>query len=358
MITKTPGLVLQYYDPDKPLTVQVDASQNGLGAVLMQEGKPLSYASKALTPTQQAYAQIEKEALAIVFGCEKFHHIVYGRDFTVETDHKPLETILSKPLQSMPMRLQRMRLRLQWYNITVKYKPGKQIPVADTLSRYGTREKGDDNLDIDKHVEGIIKHMPVSDERMSQVKEETKTDGELQNLRKFIEKGWPETRKSVPTRVQQFWNYRDELSITDDIIFKADKIVIPKSLRTYRDTSFKQERLPRYYTKQHRVPGRSTKQLKAKASRDQRYRHARNNPNIYREKHTHAFRKGSKPTETFSGLYPAVITMRVNNEHLTSNLLFIYYYLFSCQRGRCYIVPFSKCCNARDYPVPKDTTHI
>jgi len=149
------------------LYFQVDASQNGLGAVLMQEGTPLSYASKALTPTQQAYAQIEKEALAIVFGCKKCHQFIYGRDVIVETDHKPLETILSKPLQSMPMRLQRMRLRLQWYNITVNYMPGKHIPVADVLSRYGTREKGGDQLDIDKHIEGIIKHIPVSDERMT-----------------------------------------------------------------------------------------------------------------------------------------------------------------------------------------------
>ena len=78
---------LKFFDPSKPVTVQVDASQSGLGAVLLQEGKPVAYASKALTSAQQAYAQIEKEALALVFGCETFHHYLYGRDFIAETDH-------------------------------------------------------------------------------------------------------------------------------------------------------------------------------------------------------------------------------------------------------------------------------
>ena len=79
IITQVPGPVLKFYDTGKHVTVQVDASQSGLGAVLLQDGKPVAYASKALTPTQQAYAQIEKEALALVFGCEKFHHYLYGR---------------------------------------------------------------------------------------------------------------------------------------------------------------------------------------------------------------------------------------------------------------------------------------
>lgn len=68
IITEVPGPVLQFYDPSKLVTLQADASQSGLGAVLLQDDKPVAYASKALTLTQQAYAQIEKEALAMVFG--------------------------------------------------------------------------------------------------------------------------------------------------------------------------------------------------------------------------------------------------------------------------------------------------
>ena len=80
IITQVPGPVLKFYETGKHATVQMDASQSGLEAVLLQDGKPVAYALKALTATQQAYAQIEKEALALVFGCEKFHHYLYGRD--------------------------------------------------------------------------------------------------------------------------------------------------------------------------------------------------------------------------------------------------------------------------------------
>ncbi|CAH1232986.1 RTL1 [Branchiostoma lanceolatum] len=126
---------LTYYDPDKEVTLQVDASKYGLGAVLMQEGKPVAFASKSLNNTEVNYAQIEKELYAIVFGCERFHQYIYGRKVHVESDHKPLESIMKKPLSTAPARLQRMLLRLQKYDLEVKHKPGKEIPVADALSR-------------------------------------------------------------------------------------------------------------------------------------------------------------------------------------------------------------------------------
>ena len=89
--------VLQYYDPSKELTAQCDASQRGLGGTLLQDGKPVAFASRALTETEERYAQIEKETLAIVFTMEKFNQYTYGRPVRVQTDHKPLASILSSP---------------------------------------------------------------------------------------------------------------------------------------------------------------------------------------------------------------------------------------------------------------------
>jgi hypothetical protein len=86
--------VLQYYDVKKDVTLPCDASQKGLGAACLQDGVPVAYASRALTQTQQGYAQIEKELLAVVFACNTFYDYVYGRRITVETDHKPLEIIV------------------------------------------------------------------------------------------------------------------------------------------------------------------------------------------------------------------------------------------------------------------------
>ena len=107
-----------------------------MGAVLLQDQYPIAYASKSLTATQQNYAQIEKEMLAIVFDCQKFHDYIYGLpQVAIETDHKPLETILRKPLHTAPARLQRMIMSIQKYPISVTYRPGKELHIADTLSR-------------------------------------------------------------------------------------------------------------------------------------------------------------------------------------------------------------------------------
>ena len=101
---------LRYFDPNKPVVIQVDASQKGLGAALLQDGYPVAFASKALTPAEQRYANIESEMLACVFGAERFHTYVFGRSFTIESDHKQLEQISLKNLPEAPARLQRMLL--------------------------------------------------------------------------------------------------------------------------------------------------------------------------------------------------------------------------------------------------------
>ena len=132
MNTTTP--VLAYYDVTQAITIQCDASQSGLGAVLLQEGKPVCYASRALTHTEENYAQIEKELLAIVFACERFDQYVYGRHITVQSDHKPLEIITKKSMIDAPKRLQRMLLRLQKYNIDVVYTKGRHAHRRHALS--------------------------------------------------------------------------------------------------------------------------------------------------------------------------------------------------------------------------------
>ena len=107
----------------------------GLGAAILQDDKPITLASKSLSEVESRYANIERELLGVVYGCERFHTYLYGRSFTVHTDHKPLESIHLKHLMSAPPRLQRMLLRLQPYNLTIKYKPGKEMYIADCLSR-------------------------------------------------------------------------------------------------------------------------------------------------------------------------------------------------------------------------------
>lgn len=129
--------ILGFYDPSKSLylCLSVDASSKGQGAVHLQGKKPLAYALRALTPTQQKHAQIEKETLAIVYGVHKSHQYIYGRATEVYADHEPLQYILNKPLHEAPLRLQKVTLILLRYDLKVKCGPGSEFYVADTLSR-------------------------------------------------------------------------------------------------------------------------------------------------------------------------------------------------------------------------------
>ena len=88
LITREP--VLRYFDNTKEETLQCDASESGLGAVIMQEGQPGAFSSRALTNTEKNYARIEKASLCIVQGCIRLDQYVYGREIIVQTDHKPL----------------------------------------------------------------------------------------------------------------------------------------------------------------------------------------------------------------------------------------------------------------------------
>ena len=140
------------FDTAKETTLQVDASLKGIGAFLLLDNKPVAFASKALTDTESRYPNIERELLEVVYGCERFHTYIYGRSVTVQTDHKPLESIHLKHLMAAPPRLQQMLLRLQPYNITIQYKPGREMELADAFSRLSPEEKGPiPNLNVEVH---------------------------------------------------------------------------------------------------------------------------------------------------------------------------------------------------------------
>ena len=227
--------LLKYYDVAKPVFVQVDSSKSGLGAALYQEHCPVAFASKALSETQQWYAQIEKECLAILFGIKRFHQYVYGKKVTVESDHKPLESIFKKPLVNAPARLQNMLLQLQGYDIDLVHKPGKELFMSDTLSRAVCSEyfleQFEVDLDMEYHVHNVIKNVEITDRKLSAIQEENEIDESMKCLASVIRNGWPEDKANVPYCIREYWTYHDEMSIVDGIIFKGEKVLIPPKLR-------------------------------------------------------------------------------------------------------------------------------
>ena len=173
--------VLKIYDPKKETLVSADASSYGIGAVILQrqpEGnvfRPIAYASRALTSTESKYAQIEKEALAVTWACERFSMYLLGKKFEIETDHKPLVPLFStKLLDELPARVQRFRIRLMKYHFNIHHVPGKKIATADALSRF-PREK----LTMMKSLKKKQTRVSISFELATQrqIRDSTRSDG-------------------------------------------------------------------------------------------------------------------------------------------------------------------------------------
>lgn len=231
--TLTQAPVLRFYNHNKPLLLQADSSKDGLGACLLQEGQPLCYASRALTQTEQRYAQIEKELLAIVFAAKRFHQYIYGRAVKVQTDHKPLEIIAQKPLSKASARLQRMFLQLQRYDLNITYTPGKHMYIADTLSRAVANAGADinENPCDEKVVYAIEPTDALSEETLSRLKEATAADNVLQAVCEKHRNGWPAKRRSVDRSLHSYWPMRHNISLQNGIVMVGDKIIIPQSFR-------------------------------------------------------------------------------------------------------------------------------
>jgi hypothetical protein len=176
------------------------------------------------------YAVIEKELLAICFGCKKFHDYVYGKGpITIETDHKPLLAIMTKPIHKLSARMQRMRLRLQHYDLKLVYRPGREMFLADTLSRAFISDTNPQDLFDDKiEVNTLNIASQISDAKLEEFKSATDADPTLQSLKNIVMRGWPEDKQDVPHELTPYFPYRDEITFTDNLLLKGDRLVVPK----------------------------------------------------------------------------------------------------------------------------------
>ena len=228
--------ILSYYNPTPNVRtiLQCDASLHGLGAWLRQvdgngDEKIVAMSSRSLTDTESRYSNIERECLAVTYGLEKFQYYLLGRHTEVETDHSPLEQIFKKNINEAPARLQRLLLRCLRFDISVKYKQGKAIPVADALSRMCYTKTDDTLSSKDLRVDFISNISAPID--LQVIKSATNEDMTMNILRNTIYKGWPEYRKQCPSELWDYWNYRCDLVIENGLILKGHRIVIPEALR-------------------------------------------------------------------------------------------------------------------------------
>ena len=220
--------VLAYYNVNKTIVLQVDACQSGLGAAILQDQRPVAMASRALDSVQSGYAVIEKELLAICFGCVRFHDYIFGKSIIVQSDHKPLISIMSKPLHTLSARMQRMRMRLQNYDISVQYVKGVNLLFADTLSRAHSRNCTPSALFDD---EMSVTTVNMSNDIVDRIVQETKIDNVLLELRKTVTSGWLPRRKDTPHILQQFYTHKDNITIENGLLLKDNKIIVPASMQ-------------------------------------------------------------------------------------------------------------------------------
>lgn len=222
--------LLKPFNEKEMITLQTDASKNGLGCTLLQDKRPVCFASRSLTDAETRYAQIEKEMLAVVFACQKFHSYIYGRNVEIVTDHKPLLGIMKKDYNKIPSsKLQRMKLRLEKYRLTFTYLPGKFLYLADWLSRSFSKK-----IEKEDEIKGLcemVHTINVSDERKSLFQENTEKDEVLKVIMDYCLNGWPVDKNKLSFNTKFLWKIRNNLFLEDGLIFFDDRLYVPQNLR-------------------------------------------------------------------------------------------------------------------------------
>ena len=237
-------LLLTHYDPALDIVVASDASNYGIGAVLSHvypdgSEKAVMHAARSLNTTERNYSQIEKEALAIIFAMKKFHKMLYGRHFTILTDHKPLLSIFGSK-KGIPVytanRLQRWAIMLLGYDFSIKYQSTESIGQADALSRLieSQRQKPEDSVVASIFVEPEIHHVLATSIRAlpitsTMIRQETAMDVLLQEVVRYHRSHWP-SHCSNPA-ILPFFKRRSSLSEVDECLLFLDRVVVPNSLQ-------------------------------------------------------------------------------------------------------------------------------
>lgn len=220
---------LAYFDKEAPTQVIADASPVGLGAVLVQNQKgikvPICYVSRSLTDCERKYSQTEKEALGLVWACERLHPYIYGRQFDLVTDHKPLEVIYG-PRSKPCARIERWVLRLQPYEYKVVHIAGKNN-IADPLSRLltNTVKQVEHKHGADEYVRFVAVNATPKALTTREVEEASAADPELREVRKAIATGHFENCK-------QYAIIANELCTIGYLVLRGTRIVLPQVLRT------------------------------------------------------------------------------------------------------------------------------
>ena len=245
---------LAHFDATAPTIVTSDSSGYALGACLSQiqngRERPVAFASRTLSSAERKYSASEREALGALWACEKWHFYLYGRHFTLVTDHQALRTLLkSSGSGHRPLRLHRWSSRLLKYSFSVMFKPGADLVVADCLSRafvpadMTVSPTVTSSLFTPQEAESVGEDDPVAEIQtifgavgtsivtFREVGRVTEADSVLQQVAKYIVDGWPTSRQRLSAEFVPYFDVRHELSLVSGCVVRGFRTVIPPSLR-------------------------------------------------------------------------------------------------------------------------------
>ncbi len=224
----------------EPMILSVDASSYGLGAALLQldtEGneRPVFFASRLMTDTEREYPQIDKEFLAIVWAMERLDAFVYGQEVRIRTDHRPLLGIMKKPMAHMSTRQQRFVARLMRYSVKLEYVPGKEMFVADFLSR-AVNEKGPEcrcmmmgtDIRVEDAFVSLLSTIPVSDELTKKIVDDVTRDAEYVTTLQAYAASFPH---KMAKECGEYWSMREMLTAEDGLLYFEGRVVVPRDAR-------------------------------------------------------------------------------------------------------------------------------
>ena len=217
--------VMANFDASKPRELTVDASPTGLGAILIQNGKVIYYASRALTPTEQRYSQTDREFLAVVYGVEHFHLYLFGSRFRVTTDHKPLIGIMSsqKPTTA---RMEKWRLRLMPYEMDLVYNPRRDDRnPADYISRHPQDTPHRENAG-EEYIRYTARNSIPKSMTLEEVETATQSNQTVQKVMVAVQTG-----KWYDKHIENFTHFRNEFSVHDGLVLRDHRLVVPSSLQ-------------------------------------------------------------------------------------------------------------------------------
>ena len=225
--------VLCHYDTSRPLRLTVDSSSYGLGAVLShvtedESDQPIAYKSRKLSQAERNYSQLDKEALAVLFGVKKFHKYVYGRKFEIVTDHKPLLGLLGEtkaiPVMSSP-RLQRWAITLSGYEYHLSYHPGKDIANADALSRLPLPDMpADGEVPVPGEAIRVMEVLDSTPVTSQHVREWTRRDPVLGKILVHL---LDQSQEISGPEFEPYQKRMDELSLEDGLVMWGCRVIIP-----------------------------------------------------------------------------------------------------------------------------------